>query len=164
MAGYAGGLSAKLAVGDVVAASEIVDLDNNAWKTTWPGIVPGGVQSVRLLTSPRLIGCPEEKRRLADAWQADAVDMEAAVVARFCAERNIPFGCVRALSDAAQHALSPQLVALLSGGQVSIARVLFALARRPRLLGELLTLARHTRLATERLTNVLAELLLRKAP
>jgi hypothetical protein len=71
----------------------------------------------------------------------------------------VPFGCVRAISDAMETALSPELVALLSRGRAAPGRVLAALARRPRLAGELWRLARHTRMASEQLGKALGELL-----
>jgi hypothetical protein len=79
------------------------------------------------------------------------VDMEAAFAADRCARQTVPFGCVRAISDAAETAVSPALVALLSGGRVSVPRVLAALCRAPTLLGELWRLGHDTRLAARQL-------------
>ena len=61
----------------------------------------------------------EDKRRLGTLHQAGAVDMEAATVARWCHRAQIPFGCVRAISDEAATELSPRLESLLSGEKVS---------------------------------------------
>ena len=83
--------------------------------------------------------------------------METARVARFCAEHDIPFASVRAVSDDVQTALSPRLVALLSGGRVSPLRLLGNVARQPRLVAELWRLARQTRLASAQLALALGE-------
>ncbi len=156
-AGYCGALQEHLHVGDVVCAREILDPAGHRWPVTWPTPTPGG----RLLTSPTMAATPEQKRRLGRDHDAAAVDMETARVARWCAERGIPFASVRAVSDAVNTALSPRLAALLSGGRVSPWRVLAGVARQPGLVGELGRLARDTRLASERLAAALRQLLLR---
>jgi adenosylhomocysteine nucleosidase len=110
-----------------------------------------------------LVAAPEQKRHLGARHHAQAVDMEAAFVAGRCAERNVPFGCVRAISDAVDVPLSPSLDALLSGGGVSLPRVCSALIRTPMLLPELLRLGRDTRLAARQLAAALRELLVLNA-
>jgi hypothetical protein len=85
--------------------------------------------------------------------------MESAVLARACRRHGVAFGCVRAVSDAADTALSPGLADLLAGGRVSPPRLLAALARSPRLAVELWQLARATRRAGEQLGAALGELL-----
>ncbi|HKB41147.1 MAG TPA: hypothetical protein VKD72_32265, partial [Gemmataceae bacterium] len=88
-----------------------------------------------------------------------AVDMESAFVAHFCAERGIPFSCARVISDDIRTQLSLQLVSLMSGPQVRLARVLASLARSPRLFLELWRLARDTRKAAGHLARALIHLL-----
>jgi hypothetical protein len=85
--------------------------------------------------------------------------MESAIVARCCSRRGVPFGCVRAISDRADMPLSPRLVALLSGRSVSPLRVMAAVMRTPRLVGELWRLGRDTRVAARQLGTALGELL-----
>jgi adenosylhomocysteine nucleosidase len=154
-AGYCGALQEHLRVGDVVLAKEVADTSGGRWPVTWPAVSQGG----RLLTSPTLAADPDQKRQLGRDHDAVAVDMETAPVARWCAERDIPFASVRAVSDDVRTALTPRLVALLSGGRVSPLRLLASLARQPRLLGELWRLAQHTRLASARLAVAMDELL-----
>ena len=163
-AGYSGALQESFKIGDILLATEVADSEGNCWPVTWPAVLPKEewrppLHRGRLLSVPRLIGTPEEKRSLGQQHGAAAVDMETAVIARLCSRHGTPFGCVRAISDTIETALSPQLVALLSGGRVSPWRVLTALARRPRLTGELWRLARDTRLASESLGKALGELL-----
>jgi nucleoside phosphorylase len=158
-AGFSGALQDGFQVGDVVLATEVADPEGNRWPATWPGEARPPWHRGRLLTVPRLAGDPAEKRRLGREHGAAAVDMESAVVARLCREHGVAFGCVRAISDDVHTSLSPRLVALLSGGRVSPARVLAALLASPRLAGELWRLARHTRRAADLLAKALADLL-----
>ncbi len=128
-AGFCGALSPSLRVGDIV-------------------------QSPRILTVNHLVCDPAEKCQLSEFH--DAVDMESAAVAEVCAGKGVPFLAVRAVSDTAHTALSPELVRLLSGGNVSPLKACYALMWKPSLLGEFLRLARDTKVAAE---NLAAELM-----
>jgi hypothetical protein len=66
---------------------------------------------------------------------------------------------LRAISDAAGEGLSPELARLLAGDKVSVRRVVGAVVRRPRLIGELLRLERSTRHAARNLASALWRLL-----
>ena len=85
--------------------------------------------------------------------------MESATVARFCQERGMPFGCVRAISDNVDTCLSPHLVSLLGTGQVSIPRLIATLVMHPSVIGSLLKLAKDTRLAALALAAALVKML-----
>lgn len=132
-AGFCGALAPQLKVGDLVTS--------------------------RILTVDRLVSDPAEKRRLAGEYDADAVDMESAAIAEVCAAKRVEFRSVRAVSDTADTALSPELAKLLSGGNVSIWKAMKALARRPALLPEFRRLARDTRLAARNLADALMTVL-----
>jgi hypothetical protein len=163
-AGFAGAIQANLKVGDVLLATEVIDANGNSWPTTWPGDLPAGdwnppLHRGRLLTVPRLVGTPAEKEELGRTHAALGIDMESVVVARLCSCSGIPFGCVRAISDDVQTALSPRLVSLLSGGRVSPLRLLTGLATTPGMMLELGRMAKQTRLASNQLGLALGELL-----
>ncbi len=129
-AGFCGALVPSLRVGDVVT-------------------------SPRIFTAKHLISTPQEKRRVGELYGADAVDMESAAIAEVCAERGVPFRAVRAVSDTVDTALSPELVRLLSGGNVSPWKAIRALVRKPALLVEFRRLARDTKLAARTLADAL---------
>jgi adenosylhomocysteine nucleosidase len=133
-AGFCGALDPTLRVGDIVT-------------------------SPRILTVDHLVSDPAEKQRLAALHHALAVDMESAAVADACAAKGVAFLAVRAVSDTADAALSPELVRLLSGGNVSVWKAIRALVRRPRLLGEFRRLARDTKLAANRLAEELVRVI-----
>lgn len=132
-AGFCGALVPSLRVGDIVT-------------------------SPRIFTATHLISTPQEKQRLAALHDADAVDMESATIAAVCEERGVAFQAVRAVSDTVDTALSPELVRLLSGGNVSPWKAIRALLQKPSLLWEFLRLARDTKLASRTLATALAEL------
>ena len=133
-AGFCGALVPTLRVGDVVTSPRILSVDH-------------------------LVSDPAEKQRLAALHRALAVDMESATVAEVCAARGVAFLAVRAVSDTADTALSPELVRLLSGGNVSVWKAIRALVRRPALLGEFRRLARDTKLAARKLAEELVRVL-----
>jgi adenosylhomocysteine nucleosidase len=138
-AGFCGALAPGLRVGDVVTSPRIVTVDH-------------------------LVANPTEKRQLAERTGAYAVDMESAAVEQVCAARGVPFLAVRAVSDTADTALSPELVRLLSGGRVSPWRAAVALASKPSLLGEFRRLARDSKLAARNLAAALVEVIEKESP
>jgi adenosylhomocysteine nucleosidase len=168
-AGFSGALRPERRVGDLLLATEVCDGEGNSWPATWPGDLPPGdwhppLHRGRLLTTNALVGAPEEKRQLGERHNAVAVDMETAVVARLCQQHDVPFGCLRAISDDLSTPLSPQLVNLFRNGRVSPRRVVGAVARRPRLLAEFWRLAGATRTAARQLGSGLGELLTLSLP
>jgi nucleoside phosphorylase len=99
------------------------------------GTAPSGYPAVPfqnkhlLATSSRVADAPE-KQRLASAYGAALVDMEAAGVARMAAMRGIPFYCWKGVSDGFSEKLPDFNRFISAGGQFLLARfVLFALVR-----------------------------------
>jgi len=157
-AGFSGALVADLHLGDLVLATEVIAPDGTRHPATWPvEAVP--FRCGTLLTSPHLVGDPDEKRQLGERFGAVAVDMESSAAAQFCQWHGIPFGCLRAISDSWSAPLSPRLVGLLRGGRVAAGALLGALLKQPSLVKELWRLARDTRRAAEALGQGVAELL-----
>lgn len=162
--GFCGALRESLHVGDVVLATEVMAGDGDCLPTTWPGELPPGpwrppLHRGRIVTADHLVAEHSEKQKLGSDCGALAVDMEAATVARWCRQQEIPFGCVRAVSDDARTSLSPSLAQIMSGGRISWSRLLVNLVRRPTFAVELWRLSRATRLAAQQLGLALGELL-----
>ena len=162
-AGFAGGLANNLRAGDLVVATEVCTADGVCLPAPWPGVLTGAwnpePQRGRILTVAEPVARSEQKVVMAQKYAALAVDMESALVARWCATKNIPFGCVRVISDDAHTSLSPELQTLLAQGQPSIWQLASAGVRSPRLLRELVRLAGQTRRAGTQLGKALGELL-----
>ena len=162
-AGFAGALIPGIDIGSLVRPAELVDdKTGRVWAVTG---VPG--VSGRMVTHTFMIGDPDDKEALGKKWRADAVDMESAALARVCAERSSPFGCVRAISDRMQDCLATELLALIEGHgrrEISFVRLVRGLLRRPSFLFELWRLARDTRRAARVLGVELVQLLDEEAP
>ena len=91
--GWAGALTDEVEAGQTYWVSGVVDAQTGerfrpaVWdKECW------------LVTSPKVADEPE-KRRLAAAYGAELVDMEAAAIARLAAMRQIQFFCLKGVSD-----------------------------------------------------------------
>jgi adenosylhomocysteine nucleosidase len=111
-----------------------------------------------LVTSPIVANEPE-KRRLASAYSAALVDMEAAAVARLAQMRNIPFYCVKGVSDGLDDNLPDFNRFLGPSGQLNIGKLtLFALLR-PWYWHPLLRMGENSRKAAEGIAASLLQIL-----
>ena len=93
-AGLAGSCRAELAAGAVAEAATVVDARTGERLSTaaaGPGLV---------LATTDAIASVHEKARLAEAYGADMVDMEAAAVARLAQAHGLRFRTVKGISDA----------------------------------------------------------------
>ncbi len=158
--GFSGALQPQQRVGDLVLATEIVDQQGNRWPAIQPALFSTREIALgRLLTVAELVSDPRDKERLARQYEAIAVDMESSIAARLCHEQNVPFACLRVVSDDRNTPLSPHLVELLRYGRVSPPRLVAKLLRHPTLIGELWRLAGHTRGAAKQLLDPLSALM-----
>jgi len=141
--GICGGLREGLNVGGLVVPCEVVTVDRQLWKCE-PIALPA---TGRLLSVNRILSSVEEKRKLHIEHAADIVDMEAASIAALCAERNIPFAAIKAISDTASESLPIELEQIAPHGHVRIGKLLLTMGKRPRLIADLLRLQRTTAIA-----------------
>lgn len=109
-----------------------------------------------VVTSPIVAGV-EEKRRLAAAYAAGLVDMEAAAVARLAAMRRIPFYCIKAVSDGHRARLPDFNRFLTEEGQFQLARFVFFSILRPWYWPELIRMSENSSKASQALRDSLLE-------
>jgi adenosylhomocysteine nucleosidase len=95
--GFAGALDQAMKVGEIFAPSRVVDARDGSAVETGTG---RGV----LLSVVAVVGV-EQKVKLAESYGAQAVDMEAAAVARGAQARDVRFGAVKAISDESTFAM-----------------------------------------------------------
>lgn len=148
--GCAGALDDALTTGDVVVATEIVGsagvrvAAGSRWRDRYLAAADrAGVRSWSgaLLSSNEVLLGAEEKRARRARSGAIAVEMEALALARGAAALGAEFAAARAILDPADVALPADLIAASDAhGRPRATRLLGALARRPRMMRELVAL------------------------
>lgn len=161
--GIAGALDPGLRVGDVLIPTEIRRSD-----ACWPAAAPIRAAWMKRLEASDLplVECPllgadeplltaAAKRAAFRESGADAVDMESHIAAAFAAQRDMPFGALRVVSDRADHDLPPIAgAAMRPDGSVDVLGVLRSLARDPGQIPALLATARDAAIAFRALSRV----------
>jgi adenosylhomocysteine nucleosidase len=123
-AGWAGALRADITLGLAFGIYGIIDA-----RTGERNQISDRGHPIWLVTSP-VVADANEKQRLATAYQAWLVDMEAAGVARLAAMRGIAFYCVKGVSDGFRDNLPDFNRFISAAGRFLLARfVLFAILR-----------------------------------
>ena len=133
--GFAGALEPALKVGEIVSPSRVVDANDGSSVETGTGC---GV-----IVSSSTIAGPEQKQKLAESYGAQAVDMEAAAVARGAQARGVRFMAVKVISDESDFAM-PTIDRFVDGkGQFQTGRFVIFSASRPWLWAGVIQLARN---------------------
>ncbi len=148
--GLAGACIPSLAAGDVLEASLVIDSQSGERFT--PATLSGIAAPAILVTTPR-IASPSEKQRLHATYNAAAVDMEAATVARLARAHNIPFAAFKAISD--DHTVDLSHLRAFAHARGHFRTSAFALhtALRPHLWLPTAALGRNTSRALENLSS-----------
>lgn len=146
--GFAGGLDPALASGMVLFETSEARLVE--------ALEQAGARPARFHCAPRIAGTAAEKRSLREQTRADAVEMESATIHALCRERGVACATVRVVSDAAGENLPLDFNRLSRPDQsLDYAKLAWAIAKSPRVIGGLLRLQRQCRFAAERLADVL---------
>ena len=165
--GFGGAVLPGLAVGDVVAAEQILHLHGHELERVEVGIF--GLNSVadRLpFKRGGFISCDHilNKKSLADLLPEGIVnplvEMETAAVARVAASLGIPFLGVRVVSDPWDEELDFTIDEFCDDSmRIRPAKVLTTILKRPRIIPQLVRLARNSRIAGRSLAGAMANLL-----
>ena len=144
--GFCGALDPALQIGDIVVSGEVP-------KGLQASFVQGDVVSV-----DRVAFTAREKCDLRAATGAAVVEMESAAVAQKAREWDVPFGCVRVVSDVAEDDLPLDFNLYRDAdGRFERTRIALAALGRPfTVLPRLVRLDRDCRRAAERLGEFLA--------
>ena len=141
--GLCGSLDERLGPGQMVHAVEVIDGLGAAWQPATPH---AGTKAVRLLSVTRVAVTPGEKSNLAAATGAGVVEMEAAGVAAEAARHDLPFYCVRVVSDGLEEELPMDFNLYRDAdGRFSRARIAAACAMRPWAVPSLLRFEKRCR-------------------
>jgi adenosylhomocysteine nucleosidase len=142
-AGFAGALDPKLRVGDLVRPSSVINAGDGS-RT----VIEGGEG---VLVSFESVANPGQKSKLRDSFGADAVDMEAAAVARSAEARHKEFTVVKAVSDEIDFEFPAMERFVDSEGKFSQAAFAWYTAVRPWLWPRVMRLARNSSRASRAL-------------
>jgi adenosylhomocysteine nucleosidase len=149
-AGFAGALDPGLKVADILRPSRVI----NAGDASTANVAEG----TGLLVSFGSVASPEQKARLRDSFGAQAVDMEAASVARSAEARGVAFGVVKAISDEIDFEFPTMERFVDSEGRFSEVRFGLFAAVRPWLWPRVIRLAINSNRAAHALSGYLSEL------
>jgi len=108
-----------------------------------------------IVSSPQ-IASTAQKQQLAKSYGAQAVDMEAAAVARAAMTHNLPFVAIKTISDEYDFEL-PEMSQFVRDGQIRQLRFALHVGVRPWLWRRTLRLAQNTLVASENLCAWLRE-------
>lgn len=149
-AGFAGALTPELKIGDVLRPKRVVDASDGSSVTLDCG---DGV-----LVTFGAIASPEQKKNLHEAYAAQAVDMEAAAVARAAGARGVKFAAVKVISDEIGFAFPSMERFVSARGEFSEWKFAVYAAVRPWLWPRVAQLMRNSARASHMLCDRLREI------
>jgi adenosylhomocysteine nucleosidase len=147
-AGFAGGLDPNLETGQMLTPRHVIDAKDGSRTDSGSG---EGV----LITSESVADV-EQKAKLADAYGAQAVDMEAAAVARSAEAHGIKFVACKVISDTHDSHLPP-IMRFVKNGEFNTTGFIAHVAIRPWLWPAVIKLASNSAVASKVLSEALAD-------
>jgi nucleoside phosphorylase len=150
--GFAGALTPSQKVGDILTPALVLDArDNSRYQ------IPGGQGT--LITFMEVANTAQ-KKKLATAYAAQAVDMEAAAVAAAAHLHNIPFAATKVISDEYNFQLPDTSRFITPHGQFNTAGFALYSALRPWLWPQVARLAANSSKAANALSRHLQQTLI----
>jgi adenosylhomocysteine nucleosidase len=151
--GWVGALKPDLLPGTAHNVSGVVDA-----RTGERFYCDAGAGNRWLVTSPIVAG-HEEKQRLASAYNADLVDMEAAAIARLAQMRGIPFYSIKGVSDGLGDKLPDFNRFIRPDGQFDLTSLVLFAILRPWHWPSLIWMGENSRKASRNLRDSLVDFL-----
>lgn len=147
--GFAGALDPALQVGQILRPRYVIDASDGSRSDCGSG------QGV--LVSFADVADVEQKAKLGQAYGAQAVDMEAAAVARAAEAHAVKFLACKVISDTSASSLPPLSHFVGSDGKFHVLRFMAYVSVRPWLWATVHQLASDSAMAANKLCSVLAE-------
>jgi adenosylhomocysteine nucleosidase len=147
-AGFAGGLDPTLSAGQMLTPRHVVDASDGS--RTDSGMGEG------VLVSFETVADVQQKAKLADAFGAHAVDMEAAAVAKSAEAHGLKFLACKVISDTHDSHLPP-IMRFVADGKFNASGFIWHVAVRPWLWGGVMRLARNSTVGAKVLCEALAD-------
>jgi adenosylhomocysteine nucleosidase len=146
--GFAGALDETLRVGDIFRPAEVIDArDGSRFETgcfETGCLETGDAQGDGRLVTFMAVAGAEQKAKLAKAYQARAVDMEAAAVLVAARAHGIAFGATKVISDELDFEMPGMAGFIDAAGRFKTARFVMYVALRPWLWKRVAALARNS--------------------
>jgi nucleoside phosphorylase len=157
-AGFAGALSSRLVVGDLLLAQNFSTVSFDPARAFHSHL---SLQRGDLLTVSQILNSPEERTRATQRSGAVAIDMETECIARACAEHALPLLSLRAISDTPARPLPAPAEVLfdIDHQKTKLSRLSIHLVKHPAALPRLVRFARQVRTARRSLTSALEMLM-----
>jgi adenosylhomocysteine nucleosidase len=151
--GWAGALRADLSAGAAYNVAGVIDA-----RTGERFRCEAGAGEEWLVTSP-IVADATEKRRLAAAYGAELVDMEAAAMARLALMRGIPFYAIKGVSDNLEAQLPDFNRFIGIDGKFQLGQFVLFVSLRPKYWLELIRMGENSRQASEQMAKAFREFL-----
>ena len=151
--GWAGALKHALRPGAAYSAAGVIDS-----RTGERFLCDAGAGEHWLVTTPTVAN-HQEKLRLASTYSAALVDMEAAAIARLATMREIPFYCIKGVSDGLDAKLPDFNRFLSPAGQLEIARLVRYATFRPWHWPALIQMGENSKKASQSIARSVLDLL-----
>lgn len=151
--GWAGALRAEIPTGSAHNVAGVIDV-----RTGERFHCEAGAGNLWLATSPKVAN-RAEKHRLATTYNAALVDMEAAAIARLAAMREIPFYCIKGVSDGLNDRLPDFNPFLTADGRFRLLPFALLSALRPWYWPSLLRMGENSRRASLSIAESLQDFL-----
>lgn len=151
-AGFAGAFDPALKVADILVPARVIDASDASSVNTGTG--------QGILVTFGAVATPEQKVKLGKSFNAQAVDMEAAAVARAAAARGVRFAAVKAISDEVGFQLpgmNDRAGFISSSGEFLTVKFARFIAIRPWTWTAAIRLARNSKRAAHALSAWLAQ-------
>lgn len=158
-AGFAGALSDKHSVGEILVAEAVQELGKSKTLPCSRNLVHAarddGAKLVKMfLTSNQVVSTSAEKKQLAPF--ADAVEMESFAIVSAAHRHRRAVVAIRVISDSVRHDVPASVNTMVdANGQVRIGGVVRYIARHPLQLPALIRLGRDSRTSAEALAHYL---------
>ena len=165
--GFCGALDPALKALDIFVATEVLpshhdcalpNRDREGALLHSLACARGSVRSGTLLSIDRVASTVAEKRELYATTGAAAIEMEAAGVAQKAREYDLPFYCIRVVTDSATESFPLDFNRMRdANGRFSRTKIVLAALRRPRVFPKLIELNKRCKLASEALGDFIAD-------
>ena len=151
--GWAGALLENVVSGSAHNLAGVIDA-----RTGERFLCDAGAGDLWVVTSPVVAG-EAEKRRLARTYSAALVDMEAAAVGRLASMREIPFYCVKGVSDSLDARMPDFNRFIEPNGRFQTGKFILFAALRPWYWPALIRMGENSRKAAQNIAQSLFDLL-----